>query len=71
MSYSLYLWQQPFLNRTVPAWPTAFPVNLLLAASVALLSYYLVERPFLALREKLESRRSLPASAAAPDIPAG
>jgi len=57
MSYSLYLWQQPFLNRIWPSWLTAFPLNLCLAAMVALLSYYLVERPFLALREKVESRR--------------
>jgi peptidoglycan/LPS O-acetylase OafA/YrhL len=57
MSYSLYLWQQPFLNRIWPSWPTTFPINLCLAAVAALLSYYLVEKPFLALREKLESRR--------------
>lgn len=48
LSYSLYLWQQPFLNRTEHAWWTAFPLNILLAFAFALLSYYVVERPFLA-----------------------
>ncbi len=59
MSYSLYLWQQPFLNRTSTAWPSSFPVNACLAIAAALLSYYLVERPFLALRERLEKSRAL------------
>jgi peptidoglycan/LPS O-acetylase OafA/YrhL len=54
MSYSLYLWQQPFLNRNSAAWFSAFPVNIFLAFAAALCSYYLIERPFLALRESLE-----------------
>ena len=47
LSYSLYLWQQPFLNRASTQWWTAFPVNLLLALACAVGSYYVVERPFL------------------------
>jgi len=47
LSYSLYLWQQPFLNRTHAAWWTTFPLNLVLAGCCALLSFYLVERPYL------------------------
>jgi peptidoglycan/LPS O-acetylase OafA/YrhL len=52
LSYSLYLWQQPFLNRGSTAWWTAFPLNLALALLCAAASHYLVERPFLALRER-------------------
>lgn len=52
LSYSLYLWQQPFLNRHMDAWATTFPVNILLAFGVALLSYYAIERPFLRLRRR-------------------
>lgn len=53
LSYSIYLWQQPFLNRHSTAWYCAFPQNLALVAVLAVLSYYLVERPFLALRKRM------------------
>lgn len=57
LSYSLYLWQQPFLNTWWQhAW-TAFPLNLVLAFGCAISSYYLVERPSLALRRTLEQRK--------------
>jgi peptidoglycan/LPS O-acetylase OafA/YrhL len=52
LSYSLYLWQQPFLNRSAHHLWNRFPVNIALAFLAALLSYYLVEKPFLALRHK-------------------
>lgn len=51
-SYSLYLWQQPFLNREHPGFWTAFPVNIGCALALALGSYYLVELPFLGLRKR-------------------
>jgi peptidoglycan/LPS O-acetylase OafA/YrhL len=56
MSYSLYLWQQLFLNRRGSAAVHSFPWNLLLVGLVALASYYLVERPFLRMRVRLERR---------------
>ena len=59
MSYSLYLWQQPFLNRSSDGWWTAFPLNLILAVSCALGSFYAIERPSLALRGWLEARRKI------------
>jgi peptidoglycan/LPS O-acetylase OafA/YrhL len=59
LSYSLYLWQQPFLNRRFDADYTAFPQNIILAVAVALASYYLIEKPFLSARERIE-RRWLP-----------
>lgn len=60
LSYSLYLWQQPFLDRHSHAVLTRFPQNILLALLAALLSYYLVERSFLGMRRNLE--RGIPHS---------
>jgi peptidoglycan/LPS O-acetylase OafA/YrhL len=57
LSYSLYLWQQPFLNHNAHAGVTVWPVNLFLAIGCALGSYYLVERPFMAIRERRMQRR--------------
>ena len=55
-SYSVYLWQQPFLNRNDQlSWWTAFPVNLAATLSTAAVSYYVIERPALRLRERLEA----------------
>ena len=48
ISYSLYLWQQPFFFHSSP--PPIY--KLALGVGLACLSYYLVERPFLKLREK-------------------
>jgi peptidoglycan/LPS O-acetylase OafA/YrhL len=59
ISYSLYLWQQPFLNRWSTAPWNAFPLNLVLAVGFAAASYYLIEQPFLKLRER-RSRKRLP-----------
>ena len=59
ISYSLYLWQQPFLNRWSSAPWVAFPLNLALAVLFAAASYYLVEEPFLKLRQ-LRTRKALP-----------
>jgi peptidoglycan/LPS O-acetylase OafA/YrhL len=56
LSYSLYLWQQPFLNRESHSWFCAFPQNILLALAAALMSYYFVEKPFLNLRRRLRAR---------------
>ena len=53
LSYSLYLWQQVFLDRDAGhAW-VGFPLNVLLAIAVACASYYLLERPLLDLRRRL------------------
>jgi len=64
MSYSFYLWQQPFLNRGSTTWWTAFPQNLVLAFSCATVSYYGVEKPFLELRERRKDRVLLDKKAA-------
>jgi peptidoglycan/LPS O-acetylase OafA/YrhL len=54
LSYSLYLWQQPFLNRNADAFANAFPQNLAFAFLAALLSYLLIEKPLVGLRRRLE-----------------
>lgn len=47
LSYSIYLWQQPFLNRNSTFFLQSFPLNLVCALTAALASYLLVERPVL------------------------
>jgi peptidoglycan/LPS O-acetylase OafA/YrhL len=54
LSYSLYLWQQPFMAPGTP-WPAPFPWNLLAAFVAALASFYLIERPALRLRARMET----------------
>ncbi|MBL0159485.1 MAG: acyltransferase [Bryobacterales bacterium] len=58
LSYSLYLWQQIFLNRHSTSWIAAFPMNLVFALALAVSSYYFVERPFLRLKEKLGAAKA-------------
>lgn len=65
-SYSLYLWQQLFLDPTSASWPAAFPVNIAAAVGVGLLSWHLIERPLSAgafgLSARLGALRSAGAS---------
>jgi peptidoglycan/LPS O-acetylase OafA/YrhL len=56
LSYSLYLWQQPFLNRHSAAFITSAPINLIFMFLSAILSYYLVENPMLRLREVVANK---------------
>jgi peptidoglycan/LPS O-acetylase OafA/YrhL len=65
-SYSIYLWQQLFLNPRHNAWWTSFPLNLLLALVAAWVSFRLVEQPFLRLKDRLaDPRRPIAVSNAA------
>jgi peptidoglycan/LPS O-acetylase OafA/YrhL len=61
LSYSLYLWQQPFFStpsdfgiRSSPL--LVFPANVIAAFCMAVLSYNLVERPMLRLRRALAAK---------------
>jgi peptidoglycan/LPS O-acetylase OafA/YrhL len=54
LSYSLYLWQQPFLNRYASGAINRFPLNVALALAAAVCSYYLIEKPALRLRTRIE-----------------
>jgi peptidoglycan/LPS O-acetylase OafA/YrhL len=58
LSYSLYLWQEPFLYFLPHTWPTSFPQNLALAFAAALASYFIVERPILRLKDRLTGGNS-------------
>jgi peptidoglycan/LPS O-acetylase OafA/YrhL len=57
ISYSLYLWQQPFLVVSTPSWGfiRQIPFCLFIAVAIAVLSYFLVERPFLRLKRRFSS----------------
>lgn len=63
LSYSLYLWQELFLDYQSRAWMDAFPQNLGFALLAALASYSLIERPFVRLRSRLRRRTGLAARA--------
>jgi peptidoglycan/LPS O-acetylase OafA/YrhL len=52
ISYSLYLWQQPFLNRHSVAPLAAFPINIVCALVCALVSFKFVEAPALRVRAR-------------------
>ena len=54
ISYSLYLWQQLFLGRFGQSWWQQLPQALLFAVICAVLSYWILERPFFALRDRLK-----------------
>ncbi len=71
LSYSLYLWQQVFLDSgNSQRWMCRFPQNLLLALAAAIASHYLIERPLLRLRHRHSPAephgRPLPAAAFQP-----
>jgi peptidoglycan/LPS O-acetylase OafA/YrhL len=71
LSYSLYLWQQIFLNRHSASFFCAFPINVMLAFAAAILSYYLIERPCLRARVRLFPSSSQKRTSAYPPQNAG
>lgn len=52
LSYSLYLWQQLFVNYTRPEWIHRWPQNVLAALAVAAASYFFVEAKFLRMKDR-------------------
>jgi peptidoglycan/LPS O-acetylase OafA/YrhL len=54
LSYSIYLWQQPFTKYSEDKIWTHFPYNVMLFTLLSLFSYYIVEKGFLDLRKNLE-----------------
>ncbi len=63
LSYSLYLWQNPFFLADVDYWATTLPLNVLCAIAAAAISYYVIESPFLKLKSLMEATR-IPTSSA-------
>jgi peptidoglycan/LPS O-acetylase OafA/YrhL len=70
MSYSIYLWQQPFLNPYSDLWFTKFPANLIGIAFFSSLSYLVIERQSYRLRSILGSKL-FPADSRRVKIPTG
>lgn len=58
LSYSLYLWQEPFLNSWVQDWYASFPLNIALTFICAVISYDMIERPFLNMRRHFRTGKS-------------
>jgi peptidoglycan/LPS O-acetylase OafA/YrhL len=56
LSYSIYLWQQLFLNPYSLSMVTRFPLNLILVGMASLASYYCIEHPSLIIRQRLENK---------------
>ncbi len=56
MSYSIYLWQQPFFNPDNPSVLTKFPFNFIGLIVMTLISYYIVEKYSLQARKNLEKK---------------
>lgn len=54
LSYSIYLWQQLFLNRHTTSWIASFPQNLVFVFTVACVSYYGIERTFLKIKQRFQ-----------------
>jgi peptidoglycan/LPS O-acetylase OafA/YrhL len=52
ISYSAYLWHLPVCELG-PSWLGAFPQNIIVIFSAAFLSYRLIEKPFLSLKDRL------------------
>ena len=66
LSYSLYLWQEPFLYFRGTSWVTGFPQNIVLAFAAATFSYFCIEKPFLALKDRISAAQATKRAAAAP-----
>ncbi len=52
LSYSLYLWQQLFVNRHADGPIFEFPLNIACAVACAIACHYLIERPVLRLSSR-------------------
>ena len=70
ISFSLYLWQQLFTHADSPV-ALGFPLCIVEAIGVAALSYWLVEQPFLRLKDRLGAaqRSGIPEAGASPIEP--
>ena len=58
LSYSIYLWQEPFTAIENTTWTGRLPGMLVCLAVFPLFSYYLVEKPMLRLRGRIVAARS-------------
>lgn len=56
MSYSVYLWQQPFFNPENSGILTRLPFNFIALALMTIFSYYFIEKYSLKARQNLENK---------------
>jgi peptidoglycan/LPS O-acetylase OafA/YrhL len=62
LSYSIYIWQQMFFSTKL--WPASqFPWNFIFMTVTAVLSYHLLEMPFLKIRDRFREQKKEPVSA--------
>lgn len=52
-SYSIYLWQQMFIHPDLSGWIHSFPQNACFALGAAWLSFWIIERPFNRMKDRL------------------
>lgn len=64
LSYSLYLWQQVFMNSYGRSLVQAFPLNVVASFTCALISYYTIELPMAGMRKRLRASTSRESSRA-------
>lgn len=55
VSYSIYLWQQPFLDRLSNGFTARFPENLIAVVLIATAAYFLIEKPSMSARASVEA----------------
>jgi peptidoglycan/LPS O-acetylase OafA/YrhL len=60
LSYSMYLWQEPFMTPARGTGIFEWPYNLAALMGCAMLSYFVVERPFLKLKDRFAVREPVP-----------
>jgi len=59
ISYSWYIWQQLFTQYSEPAWGglRKFPFDIVASLALAVLSFTVIERPFLKLKDRMRGWR--------------
>ena len=53
VSYGIYLWHQLFTGRSgLPSWMVTWPTNVFWITSAVIVSYFMIERPFLRIKDR-------------------
>lgn len=54
LSYSLYIWQAIFMSHKINFWTNHFPQNIFFSFAAGFISYYLIEKPILRLKNRFK-----------------
>jgi peptidoglycan/LPS O-acetylase OafA/YrhL len=68
LSYSVYLWQQLFMNPVSTALICKFPLNVIATFGAACVSYFMIETRFLKLRKRFRRGPVVTAATMAPSL---